>query len=350
MQTDVPNSISTAGNSLTSAASNLSQDELKHNEELLEYFLANYLYDTEEVAERRKRIVARLTAMLKAWAVSMGTAKGIQEELLVDGGGIQIQVFGSTRLEVQNYDTDMDLLVIAPYYITKSDFFTSFSDTLTTCPEVDNLLSIPEAYTPVLKIVIMGLSVDVIFTSLQIPKLNPTVDVLDLRCLKGLDEQSVRSLNGVRVAEWIYKLVPNMINYRTTLRAVKHWARQRGLYSNVLGFLGGVQFALLVAAVCQQFPHASPFTLLQKFFAMYASWMWPCPVILRRYEDLQFKDSDGNYFPVWNPVVNFKDSLHLMPIITPAYPAMNSAYNISQPQFRCIHVSPFRSICSLFLF
>lgn len=39
---------------------------------------------------------------------------------------------------------------------------------------------------------------------------------------------------------------------------------------------------------------------------------------------------------VWNPVTNPRDKAHLMPIITPAYPAMNSSYNVGEPQMRLI--------------
>ena len=313
-------------------------EEIRSTEELLEYLQQNGLYDTEEATLRRNRVINRLFAMVKAWAVSIGTAKGVQDDLLVDGGGIQIQIFGSTKLEVHNFSSDMDLLCIAPSFLTKSDFFSSFCDTLSACPDIDNLLSIPEAYTPVIKFVMMGISIDLVFASLQFPKLTGIIDTLDLRCLRGLDEQAVRSLNGIRVAEWICKLVPNIQTYRVALRAIKHWATQRGVYSNVLGFLGGVNYAILVAMICQQFQNATPFVLIQKFFSLYTYWPWPTPVILRRFEDLSFKDSDGKYLPVWNPVSNFKDSLHIMPIITPAYPSMNSAYNVGLPQFRCIQV------------
>jgi len=39
--------------------------------------------------------------------------------------------------------------------------------------------------------------------------------------------------------------------FRDSLYVIRFWAKQKGLYSNVLGFLGGIHYAIMVAKVCQ---------------------------------------------------------------------------------------------------
>lgn len=71
----------------------------------------------------------------------------------------------------------------------------------------------------------------------------------------------------------------------------------RAIYSNIVGFPGGVAWAMLVARVCQLYPQATGSVIVGKFFRIMNKWAWPQPVLLKQIEDgpLQMK--------VWNPKV-----------------------------------------------
>lgn len=52
----------------------------------------------------------------------------------------------------------------------------------------------------------------------------------------------------------------------------------RGIYSNMLGFLGGVSWAMLVARTCQLYPNAVAATLVHKFFLVFSKWWASTPL------------------------------------------------------------------------
>ena len=59
---------------------------------------------------------------------------------------------------------------------------------------------------------------------------------------------------------------------------IKTWAKNRGINSNGMGYLGGISWAILVAKICQIFPNHKPAKLFYEFFAVYSIWNWDVPV------------------------------------------------------------------------
>ncbi|CAO3617368.1 unnamed protein product [Mucor hiemalis] len=145
-----------------------------------------------------------------------------------------------------------------------------------------------------------------------------------------MDEVSIRSLNGHKVANDILRLVPDLDTFRTTLRCIKLWASKRAISSNIHGFLGGIGWAILVARMCQFYPLACPSTIVSKFFTLYEVWKWPSPVLLTEIEDNYKSLATRIEMRPWNPEFNAMDYLHLMPIITPTFPNMCCTHNVSQ--------------------
>eukprot|EP00914_Ancora_sagittata_P002254 GHVO01005051.1.p1 GENE.GHVO01005051.1~~GHVO01005051.1.p1 ORF type:complete len:459 (+),score=58.42 GHVO01005051.1:162-1379(+) len=193
-----------------------------------------------------------------------------------------------------------------------------------------------------------NVDIDLLFATLNLDELPETLTTLNNDALlKNVDEKTARSLNGCRVADLLLALVPNKEAFRTSLRFIKLWAKNRGVYSNVLGFLGGVSWAILVARICQLYPYQCPSQLVARFFKIYKIWNWENPVLLC---PIKTNTSPGlSNFRVWNPQLNAQDRLHSMPIITPAFPSMNSTHNVTATTKRVLldEFSRGHSLCEM---
>lgn len=210
--------------------------------------------------------------------------------------------------------------------MTREDFFEhvpTFLRRIAPPGAIKELTSVPDAYVPIIKLELSGISVDLLFARLALQSVPLTLTLKDTSILRGVEDRDLRSLNGTRVTDEILELVPQQKTFRTALRGIKLWAQRRAIYSNVIGFPGGVAWAMLVARICQLYPQATGSVVIEKFFLMIGKWPWPQPVLLKTIEDgpLQVR--------VWNPKIYNGDRFHLMPIITPAYPSMCATHNIT---------------------
>ncbi|WJX35837.1 Nuclear poly(A) polymerase 4, variant 3 [Trifolium repens] len=302
--------------------------DLHRNTELEKFLVDSGLYESNEEAASRQEVLRRLDQIVKSWVKQLTRQRGYTDQMVEDANAV-IFTFGSYRLGVHGPGVDIDTLCIGPSYVNREqDFFIILHNILAEMEEVTELHPVPDAHVPVMKFKFQGISIDLLYASISILVVPEDLDISDGSILYDVDEQTVRSLNGCRVADQILKLVPNVEHFRTTLRCLKFWAKRRGVYSNVTGFLGGVNWAILVARVCQLYPNAIPSMLVSRFFRVYSQWRWPNPVMLCPIEENELQ------LPIWDPRRNHRDRYHIMPIITPAYPCMNSSYNVSTSTLR----------------
>ncbi|XP_058086533.1 nuclear poly(A) polymerase 2-like [Magnolia sinica] len=302
----------------------------KRSLELENFMVECGLYERKEEAIKREEIISDITNIVKSWVKEVTRQKGYTNQT-VEAANAILLTFGSYRLGVHSPGGDIDALCIGPHYVDREiDFFITLHGILACMEQVSQLQLIPDAYVPVMKFKFRGISIDLLYASISRMVVPQDLDISQASSiLHNVDESTARSLNGCRVADQILKLVPNVENFQKTLRCLKFWAKKRGIYSNVSGFLGGVNLAILVARVCQLYPNAVPSMLVSRFFRVYTQWRWPNPVMLCAIEE----DVELG-FPVWDPRKNPRDRTHQMPIITPAYPCMNSSYNVSASTLR----------------
>ncbi|TAQ85687.1 hypothetical protein B7494_g5988 [Chlorociboria aeruginascens] len=283
-------------------------------------------YETPSATQKRTNVLKSLQDITEKFVKIVLRAQGMSEQVINSAGG-RIFTYGSFRLGVYGPGSDIDTLVVAPRSIKKEDYFKYFPDLLLKEAKegsITDLTPVVDAFVPIIKFEYDDISIDLIFSRLDLSQVPRELTLQDKDLLRGLNETELRSLNGTRVTDEILELVPEQGVFRTALRGIKLWAQKRAIYANIMGFPGGVAWAMLVARVCQLYPKATSSTVILKFFRIMEKWPWPSPVLLKPIE------SGPLPVRVWNPRIYKSDSYHIMPIITPAYPSMCATHNITR--------------------
>lgn len=238
----------------------------------------------------------------------------------------RIFTFGSFYLGVHEPGADIDTLLVAPYFCKRKEhFFGTFKQMLSEVHDAEDIVAAEGAHTPVLKMKLGGVNIDLLFAPLQFNSVPEDLDIKNNNVLRHCDQVTIRSLNGSRVAHYFLKLVPDEQVFRTALRLIKLWARRRGCYSNARGYFGGVNLAILTARTCQMYPNKSAGFIVTRFFRVFNSWPWPTPVKLREMEH-----EPGLNLENWESQPVPENKRPLMPLVTPAFPSMNSTHNVNE--------------------
>lgn len=292
--------------------------------------------ESADARHHKLKVLKSLSDLLNRWVKIMGYERGLSEEHVALTGG-SLFLAGSYRMGLHDPHSDVDAVCVVPWHITVEDFFGSFCQLLSRTDGVCQLAPVPNAYVPLISLCFRGVNLDLLFARLPMCGIESHQEIDSDHVLVGVDPSSMKSLNAPRVSSMLLCLVPKRCVFRIVLRAVRSWARRRGIYSSKLGYLGGISWAILVAFVCQMYPDANPAKVFVRFFQVLSEWRWPQPIMLNMVYDA------GLGFEMWDPRQNMYDRAHIMPIITPAYPHMNSSVQVTQSTFSVIYEELWRA-------
>lgn len=301
------------------------------------YLQAAGLMSSEEADTHKYKVLEVLRASIRAWVVSSYKHKMSEGRFPAKEYELaQLVPFGSYKLGVSTDSSDIDVACLFPAFVTKKDVFDSLTTFLLSKHRnnITSFLAVADAYVPIINMEFSGVEIDLSFCFTTYRALPAELDrkLVDdasaREVTRGCSDESVRAINGPRVSMLVQEAVRGREGvFRTVLRAARYWGKRRGVYGNVHGFLGGVNFALLVAHICGpglDRAH-SPLDVLQAFFQLLQGvggreWE-PKPIFLPNTDrpSMQEELLRIKSMPRPSPMV----------LLTPAYPCMNSTHNVS---------------------
>lgn len=283
----------------------------------------------------REAALTELGEIVRQWMTRLcASLPGVSDEAHARA---HILPFGSYRLGVNAIDADIDTVLLVPQHVQRGRDFFGLPDPVQGIPwlkqpanilanvlradkRVSSFVAVADTHTPILTFDFTPtaggppIEIDMACASIAVDYLPEHVSSIPDEWLEYADDFTMRSLNGTRVADAILAQLPTPLRkdtFRTALRFLKFWAQRRGIYANKVGYLAGVQLAILTCKVCQFYPTALASTVVAKFFKLFKDWPWPKEVeLVERVVKGWAMDRQ-----IWRTKAHNRE---IMPIITPA--------------------------------
>ncbi|GHB53207.1 hypothetical protein GCM10010347_24010 [Streptomyces cirratus] len=199
-----------------------------------------------------------------------GSVAARVEAALPDG---VVHLAGSRRMGCALPEADLDLVAALPGEVEPERLRERVARAL---PQARRLRLVKGARVPGLRFRVGGLDVDLVAvgTGTAAP-----AEAVSRRA--GLGEAAAVALSAVSDAEAVRGFVgAESEAFAGLARAVKSWARARGLDCAPFGGLPGLAWAVLSARTVADAEDLAPGALLREFFATWAAWDWRAPVAL----------------------------------------------------------------------
>jgi hypothetical protein len=293
------------------------EEDDKNTQQLNEFLAVHTPPVTEEKAAQQSVVLETLHTLFKNWCKQP----------------FHMFVSGSYRIGVHSEHADIDVLFVTTSAISRQRVFSEFVPILQTTEHASDVQPIPNARVPIIGMRLMGQEFDILTCHLRVPTLPRRQDLLlSYEWMNGLEDACILAFNGPRVTELILKSVPELVPFCAALKFLRYWAKARLVYSNKSGFLGGINFALLLMYIAQRHPFASAARLVTLFFQTFAAWKWS------RSRPLQLDEHLSHACPVWLQSFEWTPrQMEVMVILTPCFPRFNTSFSASQFTTNILH-------------
>ena len=192
----------------------------------LEALLASQeCWQSKEVQNKQKAALHKLGDIVSNWEQMVSASKDLMD---VEEKACQLICIGSHKLGVHLKGGDIDLICIAPRWLTRHDFNKFLVELLQVTEGVSQLRPVPHASVPVLKFNLDGVDFDLLFARLEQDKVEEEQDF----SIQGFasDPQCKASLSGHLVTMALLKAVPDLLGFQSALAGIKIWAERRGVH------------------------------------------------------------------------------------------------------------------------
>ncbi|KAK1399984.1 hypothetical protein POM88_009847 [Heracleum sosnowskyi] len=253
---------------------------------------------TKEDVFIRNQILHILEQIVNDWIKDLAIRNDIEDL------NAEIMPYGSYGLGVYSRNSDMDILVVAPKLASlEHDFFVQLRQLVDIHPASKNVRGVEGAKVSLLKFDMHGVEVDLAFARLSRNSIPRAENLHEEQfCIQSAaDSQSRMSLESVR-SNWIIlqAVGENRQIFVDATRLIKYWASSHGIYGNLNCYLGGIHLSVLVAYVIARYNRKSLAGFVSQFFATFAHWMWPTPVLL---QSARREVSPSLFLPIQKPAL-----------------------------------------------
>ncbi|KAG6945564.1 hypothetical protein JG688_00016494 [Phytophthora aleatoria] len=151
--------------------------------------------DAVEARMHKLQVLKQLSDLLTKWVKMVGRERDLSEEHIALTKG-SLFLAGSYRLGLDDPNSDIDAVCVAPWHVTHDDFFGSFCRLLEQTPGVSHLAPVPSAYVPLISLSFLGVRMDLLFARLPVSSVESNQNIDSDHMLVGVHETSMKALNA----------------------------------------------------------------------------------------------------------------------------------------------------------